>query len=350
MTPRHFGPALTGFSAQERVSAPASRAPREGDSCRGALPSDARQPARRQPGEMSPASEAVQAQISFGVSLARAGSYGEAAAAFRRALVVDPRSVAAHFNLGVTFAAAGRVDAAVQVFRDALGIAPNVAQLHFSLGAALTHLGDLDQAILSYERAAALEPSLIVLNNLGSALRERGRTDEAIAAFRRALQIDASSALVHLNLGTALEDNGQLEAATRSYERALALDPGLAPAHRALASVLVERDLIDKGFTQFRRFAQLRHERRGIEARRMRTPAQKRKHDREQAGYLCETGTDGSRVPRLREVVALDVVANAAGLSHRGIGSGQNIFLGVGPGAPSRDSSDSSVGGGHRVL
>lgn len=234
------------------------------------------------------APEAAQTQLDFGVSLARSGNYGEAAAAFRRALAADPRSLAATFNLGVAFAVQGRLDAAIAAFRDALGIAPDVAALHFNLGAALKRQGDLDQAILSYERAAALQPSLAALNNLGSALRERGRTADAIAAFRRALRIDAGSALVHVNLGTALEDARELEEATRCYERALALDPELGPAHRALAAVLVERDLVDQGFAQFRRYARLAHETHAIKAQRMRAPARKQNHDREQAGYLLE--------------------------------------------------------------
>jgi Tfp pilus assembly protein PilF len=236
--------------------------------------------------ERKSASRSAQTQLDLGLSLARSGNYGEAAAAFRRALAADPGSLAARFNLAVTFVARGQLEAAIEAFRDALSIAPDVAQLHFNLGAVLKRRGHLDEAILSYERAAALAPSLAALNDLGSALRERGRTDEAIAAFRRALQIDASSALVHVNLGTAREDKGQLEQATLCYERALELDPGFAPARRALASVLVERDLVDQGFAEFRHYARLRHEQPAMEAMRMRAPALKRNHDREQAGYF----------------------------------------------------------------
>ena len=232
------------------------------------------------------ASPSAQTQLDLGLSLARSGNYGEAAVAFRRALAADPGSLAACFNLAVTFAARGQLDAAIEAFRDALRIAPDVAQLHFNLGAVLKRRGDLDQAIPSYERAAALAPSLSAFNDLGSALRERGRTDDAIAAFHRALEIDASATLVHVNLGTALEDKGQLAQATRSYERALELDPGLAPARRALACVLVERDLVDPGFAEFRRYARLAQEQPATAAVRMRPPARKRNHDREQAGYL----------------------------------------------------------------
>jgi tetratricopeptide (TPR) repeat protein len=238
---------------------------------------------------------AALAQLDLGVSLARSGNYDEAAAAFRRALDVDPLSLAARFNLGLTFAARGQLDAAIEVFRDALRIAPDLAQLHFSLGAALKRQGRLEEAILSYERAAVLQPSLATFNDLGSALRERGRTDEAVAAFRRALQIDPSAALVHLNLGTALEDKQQLEDATRSYERALALDPELMPAHRSLAMVLVERDLVDQGFARFRHYARLGHAATEMKAMRGSAPALKRQHDRDQADYLMATGGDGRR-------------------------------------------------------
>ena len=230
---------------------------------------------------MPSSSDPVRAQLDAGVALARSGNYPGAAAAFRRAIDADPRSVAAHVNLGITFATAGQLDGAIAAFRDAVSIAPNVAQLHFNLGAALKRRGALDEAILSYERAATLEPSVAAFNNLGSALRESGRVDDAIAAFRHALRTDETSALVHLNLGTALEDKGALEDATSAYERAIALDPELGPADRALAQVLVERDLVEQGFERFRRYARL-----SGEMRRVSAPARKQRHDSEQVDYL----------------------------------------------------------------
>jgi len=256
---------------------------------------------------------AALAQLELGVSLARSGNYDEAAAAFRRALDVDPLSLAARFNLGLTFAARGQLDAAIEVFRDALQIAPDWGQLHFSLGAALKRQGRLDEAILSYERAAALQPSLATFNDLGSALRERGRTDEAMAAFRRALQIDPSAALVHLNLGTALEDKQQLEDATRSYERALALDPELMPAHRALAMVLVEQGLVGQGFARFRHYARAKSATRGLKAERESGPALKTRHDHDQADYLMSASGNSRQARGRLDVTSVESASQTPG-------------------------------------
>jgi Tfp pilus assembly protein PilF len=251
---------------------------------------------------MPAASTAVHADLDVGVMLARSGAYADAAAAFRRALAIDPRSLAAHFNLGTTFAAQGQLDAAAGAYRNALRIDPTAVHIHFSLGVVLKRQRRLDQAILSYERAVAFDPAFFAaFNNLGSALRERGRTGEAVAAFQHALRIDPNSALAHVNLGTALEDGRQLEAATRCYERALELDPHLAPAHRALAAVLVERDLVDEGFARFRRYAELRHEKRGRrEDRASPAPPHRAKHDREQADFLMETSANCDLARQLR--------------------------------------------------
>jgi Tfp pilus assembly protein PilF len=235
---------------------------------------------------------AAQRQLDLGVSLARSGAYGEAAAAFRSVLAIDPRSLSAHVNLGTTFAAQGQLGAAIDSYRTALGIAPNAAAVHFKLAAALRQHGRLDEAILSYATSIALEPSVAGFNDLGSALRERGRLDDAIAAYRNAIRLDAGAAVVQVNLGTALEDKGRLEDATRCYERALELDPGLTLAHRALGMVLVERDLVDAGFAHFRRFALLSRARRSVPAS---LPSLKQKHDREQAAYLRQTGADRDR-------------------------------------------------------
>jgi tetratricopeptide (TPR) repeat protein len=233
----------------------------------------------------------AQRQLDLGVSLARSGAYGEAAAAFRSVLAIDPRSLSAHVNLGTTFAAQGQLGAAIDSYRTALRIAPNAAAVHFKLAAALRQHGRLDEAILSYATSIALEPSVAGFNDLGSALRERGRLDDAIAAYRNAIRLDAGAALVQVNLGTALEDKGWLEDATRCYERALELDPGLTMAHRALGMVLVERGLVDEGFAHFRRFALLNRARRGVPAPGT-LPSLKQKHEREQAAYLRQTGAD----------------------------------------------------------
>jgi tetratricopeptide (TPR) repeat protein len=252
------------------------------------------------------ASAKAQADLDFGVTLARSGAYAAAAAAFRRVLAIDPRSVVAHFNLGTSLAAQGQLDAAVGAYRDALRIDPKAVHVHFSLGIVLKRQRRLDQAILSYQRAIAFDPSFFAaFNNLGSALRERGRVGEAIVAFRHALRIDATSALAHVNLGTALEDERQLEEATQCYERALALDPHLAPAHRALGAILVERTLVDEGFAHFRRYAELRHEKRDRKQDRVSpVPPHRAKHDREQADFLMETGASSDLAGQLREATA----------------------------------------------
>ncbi len=241
---------------------------------------------------MSLSSEPARAQFDSGVALARSGHYEEAAAAFRRVIDANPSSLAAHINLGIAFAATGRLDSAIATFRNALALAPNEPQLHFTLGAALKCRGALYQAIVAYERAVSLAPSVAGFNNLGSALRELGRTDAAIVAFRQALRIDASASLVHLNLGTALEDQGRLEEAASCYERALVLEPALEPAQRALAQVLVERDLVEQGFAQYRRYARQRGERRRASAMQARAQERKRRYDREQADYLQHRADD----------------------------------------------------------
>src|SRR5260221_7484698 len=104
-------------------------------------------PGHGQAGDMA---AAAQRQLDLGVSLARSGAYGEAAAAFRSALAIDPRSLAAHLNLGTTFAAQGQLGAAIDSYRHALSIAPNAAPVHFKFATVLKRQGRLDEAILSY--------------------------------------------------------------------------------------------------------------------------------------------------------------------------------------------------------
>jgi tetratricopeptide (TPR) repeat protein len=103
-------------------------------------------------------------------------NFDEAAAAYRRALEIDPYMVPALINL---------------------------ANIHYSRD-------EIAEAQALYERAIALDPEVFEAHfNLGNIFHDLGRYREAQACYRNALKLNPTYADAHFYLAVTLEKNGQ---------------------------------------------------------------------------------------------------------------------------------------------
>jgi tetratricopeptide (TPR) repeat protein len=103
-------------------------------------------------------------------------NFDEAAAAYRRALEIDPYLVPALINL---------------------------ANIHYSRD-------EIAEAQALYERAIALDPDVFEAHfNLGNIFHDLGRYREAQACYRNALKLNPTYADAHFYLAVTLEKNGQ---------------------------------------------------------------------------------------------------------------------------------------------
>jgi tetratricopeptide (TPR) repeat protein len=183
----------------------------------------------------------------LGNILREMGRLEEAAAAYQRAMILDPNSVGTLYNLGNVNQDLARLDQAVAYFERALTLRPDSVEIVTNLGTALHDQGRLDAAVTCYARAAALAPdSVETLANFGGALCDRGEPDKAAAQFERALAL-RSDHIESLNgLGIALRKQGRIEAAIAQFERALALRPDQAETHNNLALALEDLGRLDE--------------------------------------------------------------------------------------------------------
>lgn len=114
---------------------------------------------------------------------------GEAEAAYRRALAIDPHHAGAHLNLGRLLHERGDVRAAELHYRLAAGSPEHRALAAFNLGVALEDLGLTDEALLAYARALEADRGLADAHHNAARLLERlGRRDDALrhlAEYRR---------------------------------------------------------------------------------------------------------------------------------------------------------------------
>ena len=121
-----------------------------------------------------------------------AGDLRAAAAAFERALALDPRFERVHYQLCNVRQDEGRWSDAEAHFRAALAIEPGHAEAHNNLGVVLQVLGRPAEAEACYARAAELKPALTHPHlNLGRLLEQLGRRAEAIDALRKGLERSA---------------------------------------------------------------------------------------------------------------------------------------------------------------
>jgi arylsulfatase A-like enzyme/Tfp pilus assembly protein PilF len=135
----------------------------------------------------------VEALNGLGVAYTGAGRYGDAMAAFKRVLALDPTNGLAYQNLASTTLrqamdagnAAG-LAAAEQYARRALDVDPALPDAHTTLGVILSQSGRKPEAIDAWKRAVELDAGQFnALYNLWIELARAGRRDEAVRYGRQ---------------------------------------------------------------------------------------------------------------------------------------------------------------------
>jgi tetratricopeptide (TPR) repeat protein/ADP-heptose:LPS heptosyltransferase len=172
------------------------------------------------------AEEVVQRFSADGPALASAAHafktakrYGEAAAALRRAIDLEPTEPRHRIALGAVHMEAGERPAAVQAWLSALVLDPNQPDALSNLGVDERNHGESGLAIWLYRRAVTLDPAHAdAWCNLGIADSDRGDAAAAEHAFRRAIASRASHPDARMALGMTLLGQGRYEEGLPDYE------------------------------------------------------------------------------------------------------------------------------------
>ncbi len=174
----------------------------------------------------------------FGDSLLECiGDHDRSIAEHKRALELDPLSLAINIDLGYSYYTAGRYSEAIAQVRKALELDPNSYAAHYNLGWALEASGDLTGAITEYAKAVSLDSDPFALALLGHAEALNGDRDAALKILQKLTTStrytpDYSIGLVYLGLGDQDQAMNWLEKAFAGRQpdlNTIRFDPLLKP-------------------------------------------------------------------------------------------------------------------------
>jgi serine/threonine-protein kinase len=182
-----------------------------------------------------------------GENLWAEGVFGEALAAYERAVTLEPDFAVAWARL-VEVASwlffsydQGLLEVASQALDRVTALAPDAAATRVARGAYLMYVElDYEQAFDLFDSVLEARPNdAEVINYLGRVRAFQGRWDDAERHLRRALALDPFLSKALENLGNRVRAfQGRWDDAERHLRRALALDPFLSKALENLGNVL----------------------------------------------------------------------------------------------------------------
>ena len=180
----------------------------------------------------------------------------EAAAAYEKAIGLDPDMAEAHLGLADLLSKAGELQRAEALARRTLELAPG-AEAWFRLGFIRQQTGDGKEAGACYERALEYDPAhTVALNNLGTLAKDSKAYEQAIGFFQRALEADPAYWEAWTNLANAYEKTGDLDKAEEAARKGIACQENSRSVLR-LAYVLQQQGRIEEAKRQYARVLEL---------------------------------------------------------------------------------------------
>jgi serine/threonine-protein kinase len=153
------------------------------------------------------------------------GDHEAAAAAFSRALALEPTNPGAETGLAAALERAGRLDEAERALIRSVERRPGYWLSHNALGVFYFRHAKHREAEAQFRAVVEISPdNARGYNNLGGALAQQGRSEEALAMFERAARL-SPQAPTWSNVATLRFRAGRFADAAEGYEQAVALDP-----------------------------------------------------------------------------------------------------------------------------
>lgn len=170
----------------------------------------------------------------------RAGAPRRGIELVQNAIAIEPKNPNAHIQLAKLLRQERRTGEAIAALKTAIELEPDSAAAYNDLG--LIYLeSDAAEALNCFGRAIELKPDLVIAYyNTGLALERQGRVAEAMAAFRRLLEVDSDFAEAHAKLGNLLLMTDHDPEGLKHLRCCVAAKPDSSLAFMCEAKILVE--------------------------------------------------------------------------------------------------------------
>jgi tetratricopeptide (TPR) repeat protein len=173
------------------------------------------------------------------------GNFARAAAAFRRALDIQPGSRDTALALAETWRRAGYSKKAAALYGERLAAEPGDMELRNRYIQVLRDGGDLDEALKQTKIALGqagenTTQTVLAYNSLGLIYYKMEKLELAETALRKALDLDSQSAFVWNNLGLVAFARGRDQEAFLNFQKASELDPKYVEARLNKAIIYMD--------------------------------------------------------------------------------------------------------------
>lgn len=176
------------------------------------------------------APKSAEVQTAWGRFMNTQKKFGEAEAAFKKAIALNPQAGSPRLDLGDLYLTTlNKPKEALEVFRGVLAIDAGNAAAHFGAGRALAVSGDVTQALVELKESARLAPdNPMPLSAIGRLHASRKEYDKALEAFADALKVQPKFVQARVDRGDVFLAQGQDDKALDEFNAALKDVPKLA--------------------------------------------------------------------------------------------------------------------------
>ncbi len=141
----------------------------------------------------------------LGNSLQESGKFDEAAAAYKRAIELNPDFSWSYHSLGDVLVKLERWEESVTAYKKAVELNPDFSWSYHNLGDVLLKLEQWEEAAVAYRCEIELKSDFAwSFGNLGDALTKLEQWNEAINVYLKAIEIDVNLPGIYEKLGFAL--------------------------------------------------------------------------------------------------------------------------------------------------
>lgn len=175
-------------------------------------------------------------------SLVKSQDMGAAAAGALELIAQHPDDPRARLEVGRVLLSQDRVEESIEQLELAIELDPEVEAAYLELGAAYGRLDDWDRAAANFERSLALDPEAPAARYaLALARAKQGRREEGIELLWEIVRQDPNHVAARQQLGRLLAEQGDLSAAEAQHEAVLEIDEAAveekAAAHYQLGRI-----------------------------------------------------------------------------------------------------------------